>query len=474
MASQRSSHESSKHRWNGRRKLGACALASLIGLLVAEVAVRVWAPRIEARPRYAGEVLSATQGAAGTRRLIPGSTLEIRLGAPEDERVVLHRVGPHGWRGKPFAPRKPEGAVRIGCVGDSNVFGWGVGDDDTWPARLERELNSRSSAPNVEVLNLGVPNLDAEEKAWLVEHLAFELDCDLLLVALHFDDFLLDGIAPGALAGNARALARTQPGRLPWLDSVRKNLRVVDVVIEGWRRRMLASAYVTPKLNASREGRPARRRVEAALERMARLARERGVEVRALVLPMPVRKGAGWASDEVDAVLAAAARAAGIVTHEIGAELAQLGEELWVHPLDQHFNEAGHAAIARAVAERLEPAKLPRKTSAGASSEAPLEDRVDEGRDDRHGLEEDEHDGGREQDAQHGDQPPVRPAPQRSKELERRGDAGANTEERPTHGASRENGGAAPHAAKPASVGSFSSRRRGWESPTPPPMGHGR
>lgn len=53
-----------------------------------------------------------------------------------------------------FPRRKPAGAVRIGCFGDSFTWGDEVADGNDYPALLAA-LFSRAGAPHVEVLNFG-------------------------------------------------------------------------------------------------------------------------------------------------------------------------------------------------------------------------------------------------------------------------------------------------------------------------------
>ncbi|MFZ5481403.1 MAG: SGNH/GDSL hydrolase family protein [Myxococcota bacterium] len=56
-------------------------------------------------------------------------------------------------RGADFA-EKPA-VTRLLAIGDSVTFGWGVADDESWPAKLAAELARRGR--QVEVLNAGVP-----------------------------------------------------------------------------------------------------------------------------------------------------------------------------------------------------------------------------------------------------------------------------------------------------------------------------
>jgi lysophospholipase L1-like esterase len=58
-----------------------------------------------------------------------------------------------GLRGR--EPRIREGAVRILGVGDSMTFGWGVDDEETFLARLEKGIRARGH--RVDVFNAGVP-----------------------------------------------------------------------------------------------------------------------------------------------------------------------------------------------------------------------------------------------------------------------------------------------------------------------------
>ncbi|MCP4810064.1 MAG: hypothetical protein GY913_36255 [Proteobacteria bacterium] len=57
-------------------------------------------------------------------------------------------------------------AYRIACLGDSVTFGWGVEDDEAWPAVLQRQLVAQGI--DAECLNVGVPAQSVEAmSAWL-------------------------------------------------------------------------------------------------------------------------------------------------------------------------------------------------------------------------------------------------------------------------------------------------------------------
>jgi lysophospholipase L1-like esterase len=75
---------------------------------------------------------------------------------------VRHEVNVLGFRGPPRPPGKAAGTVRVAVIGDSFVYGLGVGAEDSIPAQLEEILGSRSAVP-VEVLNFGIPGAQLDD-----------------------------------------------------------------------------------------------------------------------------------------------------------------------------------------------------------------------------------------------------------------------------------------------------------------------
>jgi lysophospholipase L1-like esterase len=59
-----------------------------------------------------------------------------------------------GTRGPEFSPDKPAGTYRILSLGDSRTFGWGLSDEETYSALVEKKL--RDSGVKAEVINAGV------------------------------------------------------------------------------------------------------------------------------------------------------------------------------------------------------------------------------------------------------------------------------------------------------------------------------
>ncbi len=67
------------------------------------------------------------------------------------------RINSHGTRGAEFPAAKPPGTFRIISLGDSRTFGWGVAESNTYSALIEGELQQSLGATcRVEVINTGV------------------------------------------------------------------------------------------------------------------------------------------------------------------------------------------------------------------------------------------------------------------------------------------------------------------------------
>ncbi len=62
------------------------------------------------------------------------------------------------------------GVQRLLAIGDSTVFGWGVAGHESWPARLQAELDRRGH--RAEIINAGVPSLKLQGMFLYIEKVA--------------------------------------------------------------------------------------------------------------------------------------------------------------------------------------------------------------------------------------------------------------------------------------------------------------
>ena len=135
------------------RRLLLGAVATALALLAAEGLLRLLDPgqRI-GRPRQG--LLVSTLGPALT---VPDDELLLRL-RPDTEFLDYYRVNSRGWRGAELALAAPPDTLRVVAMGDSCTFGFGVNEQEAWPARLQAMLElAFADSLQVQVVNLGVP-----------------------------------------------------------------------------------------------------------------------------------------------------------------------------------------------------------------------------------------------------------------------------------------------------------------------------
>ncbi|MDP2317696.1 MAG: GDSL-type esterase/lipase family protein [Pseudomonadota bacterium] len=85
----------------------------------------------------------------------------------------------NGLRAPLHAEKKPDGVFRVMTLGCSTTFGWGVDDEQSWPARLEAVL-AEAGHP-VEVINAGQPGHTSFQGLWLWDKALARYEPDLVL-----------------------------------------------------------------------------------------------------------------------------------------------------------------------------------------------------------------------------------------------------------------------------------------------------
>lgn len=90
------------------------------------------------------------------------------------------RINSEGFRGADFSVAKPAGVIRIVTLGASSTFGYHDRDDETYPHYLEKLLDDGCPKHKFEVINLGIPHLDAEQILSLFLNEAVPLDPDFV------------------------------------------------------------------------------------------------------------------------------------------------------------------------------------------------------------------------------------------------------------------------------------------------------
>jgi len=207
---------------------------------------------------------------------------------PRNVRVSTNR---DGFRGPEIDETKPAGTYRIVAMGDSATFGYGVGDDETFCARLQLRLNGDSGLARLryEVINAGVIGYTTVQGLRVLKRTILRLKPDCLVVSYAINDATLSwgqyyfpgkrmseipGLSPSAvwlrnlLFNNSRvcrwALMKILLERRAVLDE-----RCDDKIVNDTIRRVPPDEYM------------------GNLAEFARIARDNGIAV--AYLPMPVR-----------------------------------------------------------------------------------------------------------------------------------------------------------------------------------------
>ena len=121
-------------------------------------------------------------------RHVPGS----RSTMGSEAGPVPVRINSRGYRGREYAWHAASG-LRILGLGDSFAFGFGVQEDDTYLARLERALADR----RVEVINAGLAGMGPDNEARLLEADGPALRPDLVLVGFFVGNDPMDALTGG-------------------------------------------------------------------------------------------------------------------------------------------------------------------------------------------------------------------------------------------------------------------------------------
>lgn len=180
----------------------------------------------------------------GLCRVIPPPDPRVPRGTPAAETITLEgdpwllwqlRPGDRMEHGKPvhvdasgFRTRAigPKRGLRVMTVGDSSIYGFGVGDDEVFSSLVQADL--ASAVPGLSVVDAATPGWSTFQTLNMLDMRGWALDPDLLIVGNlwsdnNFDDFvdrdLLASYAGFAQSGGYRArMALSHSAMFGWLD----------------------------------------------------------------------------------------------------------------------------------------------------------------------------------------------------------------------------------------------------------------
>ncbi len=246
------------------------------------------------------------------------------------------RIDERGLRGGPVGPRKP-GERRILVLGSSVTLGWGVPEDDTMTARLQRMF--AADGKQVEVLNAGIGNYNAVR---YVERFKRRLsDLDPTDIVVHY--FLRDAEVLDAGRDNW-LLRHSELAATTWIAFARYFGRASEKTLEDHYR------------DVYRHDAQGYREMRAALHELAAIARERGIRVYLAMTP-DVHDLVDYKFGYIHEDMARVAREEGFVYVDLLPPMRNLTpRQLWSMPGDPHPNGLGHRLMAEALYPALKGA----------------------------------------------------------------------------------------------------------------------
>ena len=159
--------------------LGSTLVALLVCEVAARLAIRHWNEAGPQRPTAGGDVMLVEMLQPSPHRSIvyalqPG--LDVRF------QGVAVTTNAAGFRGPELPASKPAGGFRVVALGDSVLFGWGVGWDDTGIARLPALLSALRPGRYVDAIGTGVPGYNTAIEAEVLAHHGLAWQPDVVVV----------------------------------------------------------------------------------------------------------------------------------------------------------------------------------------------------------------------------------------------------------------------------------------------------
>ncbi|HEX5010582.1 MAG TPA: SGNH/GDSL hydrolase family protein [Planctomycetota bacterium] len=173
-----------------RRRSWPRRLGFLIGLLLLlALGLELGARALFPSPFSAeGDLVGMYENAEeqGSVRTVPGWEGEFTV----EGRTVPVRLDRLGLRSPEIGPRQPD-ELRVLCLGDSFVFGYGVAGEEAFPALLQGLLAQQLGRPVV-TGNAGVPGYGTVEQARCLRRVAAAFDPDVVVSTIYLGNDFVD------------------------------------------------------------------------------------------------------------------------------------------------------------------------------------------------------------------------------------------------------------------------------------------
>jgi lysophospholipase L1-like esterase len=249
-----------------------------------------------------------------------------------------------GLRGNNATLDKPPGTYRIVAVGDSTTLGWGVSDEETYPAQLAALLNAAPpqgypQGVRYEVLNLGVGNYNTVQEIGRLRDLGLQTDPDLILLGYFIND-----AEPTPQARHGFLIRHSYL----YVFTVSR-MRALNFGNQG------SITYEEYYRGLYEDGQPGWAAATGALAELADVAQEQDVPVAVFIIPELHDLSANYPFADIHDTVTRVGEDVGLPVVDLFPVFGGFSPEeaLWVTPADAHHNAQAQAMIAQGIYDAL-------------------------------------------------------------------------------------------------------------------------
>jgi lysophospholipase L1-like esterase len=329
------------HSFSTRRSLLFASLIVLSILLLAEGGLRVVGVGAPVQPRLILRLMD-TDIRLPFMRADPDVFWSPVPGYAGEFMGKAVRIGALGLRGAEIVQPRPRHRRRLACFGDSITFGYGVGDDETYPYALGHLLDGRG----VDVVNAGVTGFTSHQVLGFLRRVGPQVQPDVATFCVGWND------------GNPRPVDdRDYARRLRMVGRLEGTLDNV-YLFRGLKNAYLRAAALRG-IDPARGARSASRRVSLSqyrenLEAIVGECRRQGVRPVFIALPRRRSTEEPVAPAPYADLLVATGQALGVPvldSGELGLHAPPGNDRYFIDTL--HLNPQGHRLLAEVLARQL-------------------------------------------------------------------------------------------------------------------------
>jgi lysophospholipase L1-like esterase len=264
----------------------------------------------------------------------------------------IHRNA-YGLRGRDLPPDKTPNTTRILLLGDSFTFGSGVPNDtDIFAALLEQKMNAQlaGTGSSVEVLNGGIPGSQTGDWVDLLQKVGDSYQPDVIVIVF----FLRDGTLTSSM-GSFFGPIRDEIVSQNQASALYQNVYLYRLYKDFQDRNLISDSY-TQAMNESYFGDRGQtqewRLAQTNMRNLKKMGEATHAKVGLIIFPVLADFSDKYPFQKIVDEVARFGRDSQLPTlNLLPAFKGRNASDLWVSPLNQHPNAAGHEIAANAMLE---------------------------------------------------------------------------------------------------------------------------